>query len=60
MRIPSRCKTPLYNRDDLVAGTMITGPAIIDQLDSTTVVPPGVTAEVDAWLTIILRIPQEA
>jgi N-methylhydantoinase A len=57
---PQPLKTPLYNRDDLVAGTKITGPAIIDQLDSTTVVPPGVTAEVDAWLTIVLRIPSGA
>jgi N-methylhydantoinase A len=39
---------------------VIIGPAIIDQLDSTTVVPPGVTAEVDPWLTIILRIPLQS
>jgi N-methylhydantoinase A len=57
---PQPLRTPLYNRDDLVAGTKLTGPAIIDQLDSTTVVPPGVTAEVDAWLTIVLRISPEA
>lgn len=57
---PEPLRTPLYDRDDLVAGTRITGPAIIDQLDSTTVVPPGVTAEVDPWLTIVLRIPQSA
>ncbi len=37
---------------DLPAGARIEGPAIIDQLDSTTVVPPGWRAEVDEWLNI--------
>ncbi|MCW5624755.1 MAG: hydantoinase/oxoprolinase family protein [Burkholderiales bacterium] len=54
---PDPIRTPLYNRDELPAGTVIEGPAVIDQLDSTTVVPPGVKAEVDPWLTIIMRIP---
>ena len=44
--------TPLYVRDALPAGTKLDGPAIIDQLDSTTVVPPGWRAEVDEWLNI--------
>jgi N-methylhydantoinase A len=30
---------------------------VIDQLDSTIIVPPGVTAEVDRSLTIVMRIP---
>ncbi len=51
--------TPVYNRHDLGAGSRVEGPAIIDQLDSTTVVPPGVTAEVDAWLNIRMEIPEE-
>jgi len=45
-------ETPLYVRSDLRAGAKIEGPAIIDQLDSTTVVPPGWRAEVDEWLNI--------
>jgi N-methylhydantoinase A len=44
--------TPLYLRSDLPAGTRLEGPAIVDQLDSTTVVPPGWRAEVDEWLNI--------
>ncbi|MEA2179169.1 MAG: N-methylhydantoinase [Solirubrobacteraceae bacterium] len=48
--------TPVYRRDDLAAGVRFTGPVVIDQLDSTTLVPPGVEAEVDAWLNIILHI----
>ncbi len=49
---------PIYWRPDLGAGVRIAGPAIVEQFDSTTVVPPGFTAEVDRWLNIILR--QEA
>jgi N-methylhydantoinase A len=48
--------TPVYRRDDLQAGVRFTGPVVIDQLDSTTLVPPGVEAEVDAWLNIILHV----
>jgi N-methylhydantoinase A len=44
--------TPVYRRADLPAGTRIEGPAIIEQLDSTTVVPPEVVATVDEWLNI--------
>lgn len=49
--------TPIYKRDTLRAGHVIDGPAIIEQLDSTTVVPPGVRAEIDAWLNIRMQIP---
>ena len=46
----------MYARDDLPAGTRITGPALIDQLDSTTLVPPDVVAEVDEWLNIRMHV----
>jgi len=48
-------ETTLYNRDRLLAGNRIAGPAIIDQMDSTTVVPPDMTATVDAYLNLILE-----
>jgi N-methylhydantoinase A len=48
-------ETPVYWRPDIGAGARILGPAIIEQLDSTTVVPPGTVAQVDSWLNIILR-----
>ena len=51
-------ETPLYVRADLPAGSKLEGPAIIDQLDSTTLVPPGWRAEVDEWLNI--RMHREA
>jgi N-methylhydantoinase A len=43
-------------REGLPAGTRITGPAVIDQLDSTTLVPPDVRAEVDEWLNIRMEV----
>lgn len=48
-------ETSLYNRDLLRPGNVIEGPAIIDQMDSTTVVPPGHTATVDAYFNLILQ-----
>jgi N-methylhydantoinase A len=35
-------------RDGLVAGMVIAGPAIVEAMDSTIVIPPGWTARVDA------------
>jgi N-methylhydantoinase A len=49
-------ETPLYMRAELPPGARIEGPAIIEQLDSTTVVPPGWRAEVDEWLNIRMHL----
>jgi N-methylhydantoinase A len=51
--------TPVYWRPDLPAGAELAGPAIIDQLDSTTVLPPGATMTVDRWSNIIMRVGGE-
>jgi N-methylhydantoinase A len=48
--------TPIYAREDLPGGVRFEGPAVIDQLDTTTLVPPGVRAEVDEWLNIRLEV----
>ena len=32
------------------------GPAIIEQLDATTVVPPEVEFKIDKWLNVIMRV----
>lgn len=47
--------TPIYQREDMAAGQEIAGPAIIEQFDSTTVVPPGATAAIDRFKNIIIR-----
>jgi N-methylhydantoinase A len=46
--------TPVFDRSTLPAGAVLAGPAIVEQLDSTTVVPPGWQAEVDEWLNLRL------
>jgi N-methylhydantoinase A len=51
-----RVDTPVFDRDTLPAGTQISGPAVVDQLDSTTVIPPGTRAEVDEWLNIRIHV----
>ncbi|KAB1644133.1 hydantoinase/oxoprolinase family protein [Gulosibacter chungangensis] len=49
-------ETPVYNREDIAPGASFEGPAIIDQLDSTTVVPPNTRAEIDEWLNIRIHL----
>jgi N-methylhydantoinase A len=41
-------QTPVYQRDQLPAGWRATGPAIIEQMDATTVVPPKAIIHNDA------------
>ena len=48
--------TPIYMRDTLSPGFELTGPAIIDQLDATTVVPPDTRASIDEWKNIRIQI----
>lgn len=48
--------THVYNRDKIPVHTQLIGPAIVDQLDTTTVIPPGFTAEVDAYKNIIITV----
>jgi N-methylhydantoinase A len=47
---------PVYQRDGLDVGIGFEGPAIIDQLDCTTVIPPGHTARVDEYKNILVSI----
>jgi len=49
-------ETPVYDRAALSAGTEIVGPAIIEQLDATTLVHPGDTARVDEALNILITV----
>jgi len=46
---------PIYDRDRLAPGHSIAGPAIIEQMDATTVLLPGQMAEVDAYLNLIVE-----
>ena len=44
----------IYQRERLDVGHMIKGPAIVEQLDATLVLPPGQIAKVDQWKNIIV------
>jgi N-methylhydantoinase A len=46
---------PLYAREKLGPGHVIDGPAIINQMDSTTLVLPGQIASVDSYLNLIIE-----
>ena len=47
--------TPLYLRDTLRTGNLFQGPALVLQMDTTTVVPPGWTGEVDPFGNLVLQ-----
>ena len=53
-------ETPIYRHEDLTAGSKLVGPAIIEQLDSTTLIPPDLKVEVDEWLNIRIFILEES
>jgi N-methylhydantoinase A len=47
--------TAVYERARLPQGARLAGPAIVEQIDTTTVIPPGVTARVDEAGNLRLR-----
>jgi N-methylhydantoinase A len=46
--------TPVYRRERLLAGHRLDGPAIIEQMDSTTVILPGQQATVDEHANLLI------
>src|SRR6188472_1449809 len=49
-------QTRYYDREALEAGNRLVGPAIVNQYDSTTVIPPGVEAHVDRFGNIVIEV----
>lgn len=47
-------ETPVYDRATFAPGTLLTGPAVIDQFDATSLLFPGDIAKVDDALNIII------
>ena len=45
----------VYERSKLLAGNRLRGPAIVVQMDATTVIHPNHTGEVDEYLNIVIR-----
>jgi N-methylhydantoinase A len=50
-------KTPVYQRRRLAAGVRLAGPAIVEEVESTVVVPPDFALAVDAAANLILTAP---
>jgi len=51
-----RLKTPLYVRHELAGGQVIGGPAIVEQMDATTLIFPGDRAVVDGWGNLVIEV----
>jgi len=47
--------TPLYERDKLTCGNQVKGPALVVQMDSTIVIPPGWGGPVDPFGNLVLE-----
>lgn len=48
--------TRFYDRAALKTGNELEGPAIVNQYDSTTVIPPGLTARIDRFGNVVIAI----
>lgn len=49
-------KTPVFERDALVNGQCIHGPAIIEQMDTTVLIFPDDTCNVDRWGNLVIEL----
>lgn len=47
--------TRVYNRQKLVAGDIFTGPAVVEEPDSTTIIPPGYRVSVGDYLQLVVQ-----
>jgi len=47
---------PVYDRERLAPGHRLAGPAIVEQMDATTLLLPGQAATVDAYLNLIVEV----
>jgi N-methylhydantoinase A len=45
---------PIYDRARLPAGARIAGPAVVEEAESTTVLPPSAVADVDRWGNLLV------
>jgi N-methylhydantoinase A/oxoprolinase/acetone carboxylase beta subunit len=48
--------TPAYDRYRLFPGAEIAGPAIVEERESTTVIPPGMAAVCDEFGNLLVRL----
>lgn len=48
--------TPVYDRYKLAPGSTVTGPAVVEERESTTVAGPGDVLTVDSYLNLVIRV----
>jgi N-methylhydantoinase A len=48
--------TPVYRRDYLPRGATFTGPALLEQLDATSVIEPGDRVAIDRWGNLVVTL----
>jgi N-methylhydantoinase A len=53
-------ETTFYDRSRLFSGASFDGPAIVQEVDSTTVVPPGARVQVDEYRNLIIDVREVA
>jgi N-methylhydantoinase A len=49
-------ETPVYDRTHLAAGAVVNGPAVVEEMSSTTVLAPGHVARADALGNLVIRL----
>jgi N-methylhydantoinase A len=47
--------SPVYERERLAGGACLSGPAVVEEMGATTVVPPRWSATVGAWGELVLE-----
>jgi N-methylhydantoinase A len=52
--------TPIYDRSKLRPEAKIEGPAMIEQMDTTVLVPPGASARVDKYVNVVIDAGSDA
>ncbi|MCR9135700.1 MAG: hydantoinase/oxoprolinase family protein [Alphaproteobacteria bacterium] len=53
-----REKTPVFDRDSLVSGQLLHGPAIVEQMDTTVLIFPDDTCRVDDWGNLVITLAE--
>ena len=49
-------KTDIYERNLLPTGATFNGPAIVEQQDTTTVIPPRTHCKVDQYANVVIKV----
>ena len=52
--------SPVYNRYMLITGSSFVGPAVFEERESTTVIPPRSTGYIDSALNLIINLPTDS